>query len=35
LLRIMDIIEASGTGVAVQPQVTYVTEDSGLRAEKS
>ncbi len=34
LLRIMDIIEASGTGVAVPSQITYVAKDSGLRTEK-
>jgi MscS family membrane protein len=34
LLRIMDIIEASGTGVAFPSRVTYVAKDSGLRAEK-
>jgi MscS family membrane protein len=35
LLRIMDIIEASGTGVAFPSQTTYLAEDVGLDAAKS
>jgi len=35
LLRIMDIIEASGSGFAFPSQTTYVARDSGLDAEKS
>jgi len=35
LLRIMDIIEASGSGVALPSQTTYVTGDVGPNAAKS
>ena len=35
LLRVMGIIEASGGGLALPSQMTYVTKDSGLDAEKS
>lgn len=35
LLRIMDIIEASGTGVAFPSQTTYLAKDRGLDTEKS
>jgi MscS family membrane protein len=35
LLRIMDIIEASGSGFAFPSQTTYVARDSGIDAEKS
>jgi len=35
LLRIMDIIEASGSGFAFPSQTTYIGKDSGLDAEKS
>jgi MscS family membrane protein len=35
LLRIMDIIEGSGSGFAFPSQTTYVARDSGLDAEKS
>ena len=35
LLRIMDIIEASGSGFAFPSQTTYIAKDSGLDAEKS
>jgi MscS family membrane protein len=35
LLRILDIIEASGTGIAFPSQTTYIAGDSGLDAEKS
>jgi MscS family membrane protein len=35
LLRIMDIVEASGSSVAVPSQVVYIGRDSGLDAEKS
>jgi len=35
LLRIMDIIETSGTGVAFPSQVTYFAKDTGLRSEKT
>jgi MscS family membrane protein len=35
LLRIMDIIEASGTGVAFPSSTTYLTRDSGLDAAKT
>ena len=35
LLRIMDIIEASGTGVAFPSQVTYFAKDTGLHSEKT
>ena len=31
----MDIIEASGSGVALPSQMTYVTKDDGLNAAKS
>ena len=35
LLRIMDIVEASGSGFAFPSQTTYIAKDSGLDAEKS
>jgi MscS family membrane protein len=35
LLRIMDVIEASGSGFAFPSQTTYIAKDSGLDAEKS
>ena len=35
LLRIIDIIEASGSGFAFPSQITYVTKDNGLDAAKS
>jgi MscS family membrane protein len=35
LLRIMDIIEASGSGFAFPSQTTYIAKDSGLDAVKS
>jgi MscS family membrane protein len=35
LLRIMDIIEASGTGIAVPSQMNYSATESGLDAVKS
>jgi len=35
LLRILDIIEASGTGIAFPSQTTYIGKDAGLDAEKS
>jgi MscS family membrane protein len=35
LLRIMDIVEASGSGFAFPSQTTYIARDSGLDAEKS
>jgi MscS family membrane protein len=35
LLRIMDIIEASGSGFAFPSQTTYIGKDSGLDAAKS
>ncbi|HEX2522728.1 MAG TPA: mechanosensitive ion channel domain-containing protein [Terriglobia bacterium] len=35
LLRIMDIIEASGTSVAFPSQTTYVAGDSGLNPDRS
>ena len=35
LLRIMEIVEASGTGLALPSQTTYVAGDSGLNAAKS
>jgi MscS family membrane protein len=35
LLRIMDIIEASGSGFAFPSQTTYIAKDSGLDTEKS
>jgi MscS family membrane protein len=35
LLRIMDIIEASGSGFAFPSQTTYVARDAGLDAAKS
>jgi MscS family membrane protein len=35
LLRIMDIVEASGTGFAFPSQTTYLAEDIGLDSEKS
>jgi MscS family membrane protein len=35
LLRIMDIIEASGSGFAFPSQTTYIAKDSGLDAAKS
>ena len=35
LLRIMDIVEASGSGFAFPSQTTYIGKDSGLDAEKS
>jgi len=34
LLRIMEIIEASGTGVAFPSQVTYLAKDTGLNSRK-
>lgn len=34
LLRILDIIEASGTGVAFPSSILYLTRDSGLDEEK-
>jgi len=34
LLRILDIVEASGTGLALPSQTTYVAGDSGLDAAK-
>jgi MscS family membrane protein len=34
LLRIMDIIEASGSGLALPSQTAYLAEDLGLDAEK-
>ncbi|HXJ91762.1 MAG TPA: mechanosensitive ion channel domain-containing protein [Terriglobia bacterium] len=34
LLRIMDIIERAGTGIALPSQTTYLAEDSRLGAEK-
>jgi len=34
LLRIMDIIESAGTGIAFPSQTTYLAEDSGLDAKK-
>ena len=34
LLRIMDIVEASGTGFAFPSQTTYLAEDVGLDAGK-
>ena len=35
LLRIMEIIEASGSGLALPSQMTYATKDNGLNAAKS
>ena len=35
LLRIMDIVEASGSGLALPSQTAYLAEDVGLDAEKS
>jgi MscS family membrane protein len=35
LLRILDMIEASGTGIAFPSQTTYIGKDAGLDAEKS
>jgi MscS family membrane protein len=35
LLRCMDIIEASGTRIAMPSQTSYAASDSGLDAEKS
>ena len=35
LLRIMDIVEESGTGVAFPSQTTYLAKDSGLDTAKS
>jgi MscS family membrane protein len=35
LLRIMDIIEASGTSVAFPSQTSYVVRDSGLKPDRS
>jgi MscS family membrane protein len=35
LLRIMDIIEASGSGFALPSQTTYLAGDAGLDAAKS
>jgi MscS family membrane protein len=35
LLRIMDIVEASGSGFAFPSQTAYIGKDSGLDAEKS
>jgi len=35
LLRIMDIIEASGSGFAFPTQITYLAGDAGLNAAKS
>jgi MscS family membrane protein len=35
LLRIMDIIEASGTSVAFPSQTTYMVRDSGLKPDRS
>ena len=34
LLRIMEIIEASGTGLAFPSQVTYLAKDTGLNSRK-
>jgi MscS family membrane protein len=34
LLRIMDIVEASGSGLAFPSRTTYVAQDSGLNAAK-
>jgi MscS family membrane protein len=34
LLRIMDIIESAGSGIAFPSQTTYLAKDSGLDAEK-
>jgi MscS family membrane protein len=35
LLRIMDLIEASGSGFAFPSQTTYLAQDSGIDAMKS
>ncbi len=35
LLRIMEIVEASGSGLALPSQTTYIAGDSGLNAAKS
>ena len=35
LLRIMDIVETSGTGIAFPSQTTYLAKDTGLDSEKS
>lgn len=35
LLRIMDIIEASGSGLALPSQTSYLTKDTGLNTTKS
>jgi len=35
LLRIMDIVESAGTGIAFPSQTTYLAKDSGLDAKKS
>jgi MscS family membrane protein len=35
LLRIMDIVQAAGTGFAFPSQTTYLAKDSGLDEEKS
>ena len=35
LLRIMEIVEASGTGFALPSQTTYIAGDSGLKVAKS
>jgi len=35
LLRIMDIIEASGSGFALPSRMTYAAKDNGLDAAKS
>jgi MscS family membrane protein len=35
LLRVVDIIEASGTGIAFPSQTTYLANDAGIDAAKS
>ncbi len=35
LLRIMEIVEASGSGFAFPSQITYLATDAGIDAEKS
>src|SRR5262249_35192881 len=35
LLHMMDIVEASGTSVALSPQRTYFVKDNGLDADRS
>ena len=35
LLRIMEIIESSGTGIAFPSSTTYLTRDSGLDGKKT